>query len=42
MLKLEGLTVHHAAARAGVTPGALRVRAHRAYQAIRAFLGVPS
>jgi RNA polymerase sigma factor (sigma-70 family) len=38
MLKLEGLPVGAAAARAGTTPGALRVRAHRAYKALRAFL----
>lgn len=42
MLKLQGLTVDRAAAQAGITPGALRVRAHRAYQAIRAMLGVSS
>ena len=39
MLKLEGLSVGAAAARAGVTPGALKVRAHRAYKALRALLG---
>jgi RNA polymerase sigma-70 factor (ECF subfamily) len=38
MLKLEGLSVGAAAARAGTTPGALKVRAHRAYKALRAFL----
>ncbi len=38
MLKLEGLSVGAAAARAGVTPGALRLRAHRAYKALRALL----
>ncbi len=38
MLKLEGLSVEAAAARAGISPGALRVRAHRAYQALRARL----
>lgn len=38
MLKLEGLSVGAAAARAGITPGALRVRAHRAYKALKAFL----
>jgi RNA polymerase sigma-70 factor (ECF subfamily) len=31
MLKLEGLSVGAAAARAGVTPGALKVRAHRPF-----------
>ncbi len=39
MLKLEGLSVGVAAARAGVTPGALKVRAHRAYKALKALLG---
>jgi RNA polymerase sigma-70 factor (ECF subfamily) len=38
MLKLEGLSVRAAAERAGTTAGALRVRAHRAYRAIRARL----
>jgi RNA polymerase sigma-70 factor (ECF subfamily) len=38
MLQLEGVSVVAAAARAGVSPGALRVRAHRAYTAIRALL----
>lgn len=35
MLKIEGLTIEQAAQRAGVTEGALRVRAHRAYKALR-------
>ena len=35
MLQLEGLSVATAAARVGASPGALRVRAHRAYKAIR-------
>jgi len=39
MLKLEGLTVEAAAERAGTTAGALKVRAHRAYKALRAMLG---
>jgi DNA-directed RNA polymerase specialized sigma24 family protein len=39
MLKLEGLSVGAAATRAGVTPGALKVRAHRAYKALRLRLG---
>jgi RNA polymerase sigma-70 factor (ECF subfamily) len=40
MLKLEGLSVEEAAERAGVTPSALKVRAHRAYGALRqALLG---
>jgi len=38
MLKLEGLSVGAAAARAGTTPGALKVRAHRAYKALKEFL----
>jgi RNA polymerase sigma-70 factor (ECF subfamily) len=38
MLKAEGLSVAEAAVRAGVTPGALKVRAHRAYAALRAAL----
>ncbi len=39
MLKLEGLSVEAAAERAGVTPGTLRVRAHRAYRAVKASIG---
>lgn len=39
MLKLEGLSVEAAAARAGTTTGALKVRAHRAYRALKAMLG---
>lgn len=35
MLKLEGLSIEQAAERAGVSVGALRVRAHRAYKALR-------
>ena len=35
MLKLEGLTTEQAAERAGVTVSALKVRAHRAYAAIK-------
>jgi RNA polymerase sigma factor (sigma-70 family) len=38
MLKVEGLSVEAAAARARITPGALRVRAHRAYRALRALI----
>jgi RNA polymerase sigma factor (sigma-70 family) len=38
MLKLEGLSIEQAAARAGTTVGALRVRAHRAYKALRKFI----
>ena len=39
MVQLEGLSVAEAAARAGVSPGALKVRAHRGYRALRAKLG---
>jgi RNA polymerase sigma-70 factor (ECF subfamily) len=35
MLKLEGLTTEEAARRAGVSVSALKVRAHRAYKALR-------
>jgi RNA polymerase sigma-70 factor (ECF subfamily) len=35
MVKLEGLSIEQAADRAGVSVGALRVRAHRAYKALR-------
>ena len=36
MLQVEGLSVAEAAARAGTTTGALKVRAHRAYAVLRA------
>lgn len=39
LVQLEGLSVRLAAARAGTTPGALKVRAHRAYRALRRLLG---
>jgi RNA polymerase sigma-70 factor (ECF subfamily) len=39
MLKVEGLTVTEAAKRAGVTAGALKLRAHRGYRALRDLLG---
>ena len=39
MVQLEGLTVAEAAVRAGVTKTALKVRAHRGYQALRKRLG---
>jgi RNA polymerase sigma-70 factor (ECF subfamily) len=39
LLKLEGLSVEEAALRAGTTTAALKVRAHRAYNAIRTLLG---
>ncbi|TMB56972.1 MAG: hypothetical protein E6J60_05265 [Deltaproteobacteria bacterium] len=35
LVKLQGLSTEAAAARVGTTPGALRVRAHRAYSALR-------
>lgn len=38
LLKLEGLSVAAAAARVGASPGALKVRAHRAYKTLRAIL----
>lgn len=38
LIHLEGLSVAEAARRAGVTPGALKVRAHRGYRALRALL----
>lgn len=36
LLKLQGLSVREAAARVGTTPGALKLRAHRAYLALKA------
>jgi len=36
LLKLQGLSIREAAARVGTTPGALKLRAHRAYLALRA------
>jgi RNA polymerase sigma-70 factor, ECF subfamily len=39
MLKLEGLSITQAANRAGVNVGAFRVRAHRAYKALRKMIG---
>ena len=38
MFKLEGLSVAAAASRLRISPGALKVRAHRAYKALRALL----
>jgi RNA polymerase sigma-70 factor (ECF subfamily) len=35
MLKLDGLSVEAAAARAGISVGALKVRAHRAYKSLK-------
>ena len=39
LLKLEGLSLEAAAARAGVSVGALKVRAHRAYKALKRLIG---
>ena len=39
LLKVEGLSVVEAAARAGTTPGALKLRAHRGYRMLRDLLG---
>jgi RNA polymerase sigma-70 factor (ECF subfamily) len=39
LLKLEGVSIAEGAARAGTTTGALKVRAHRAYRALKAMLG---
>ena len=38
LLHVEGLSVAEAAKRVGVSPGALKVRAHRGYRALRALL----
>ena len=38
MLKIEGLTVIQASARAGVSIAALKVRAHRAYEFLKEHL----
>ncbi len=39
MLKIEGLSAREAAERAGVTPGALKLRAHRGCRSLRDLLG---
>jgi RNA polymerase sigma-70 factor, ECF subfamily len=39
MLKLEGISIETAAARSGVSPGALKVRAHRAYKTLKRLIG---
>jgi RNA polymerase sigma-70 factor (ECF subfamily) len=39
MLKLEGMSVELAAARTGVSAGALKVRAHRAYKTLKKLIG---
>lgn len=38
MVKVKGLSIEDAAARAGVSPGAMRVRIHRGYRALRELL----
>jgi RNA polymerase sigma-70 factor (ECF subfamily) len=42
LIQVQGLSVAEAAVRAGVTAGALKVRAHRGYRALRARLGDPT
>ena len=42
LLKVQGLSVAEAALRAGISPGALKLRAHRGYLALRRSLGVES
>ena len=39
LIHVDGLSVADAAVLAGVSPGALKVRAHRGYKALRALLG---
>ena len=41
LIQLQGLSVAEAAVRAGVSSGALKVRAHRGYRALRKILGEP-
>ncbi len=41
LIHLSELSVAEAAQRAGTTPGALKVRAHRGYRALRRYLGGP-
>jgi RNA polymerase sigma-70 factor (ECF subfamily) len=38
LLKVDGLSIERAARRAGTSPGALKVRAHRAYKTLRHLL----
>jgi RNA polymerase sigma-70 factor (ECF subfamily) len=38
LLRVDGVSIGAAARRAGTTPGALKVRAHRAYKALRQLL----
>jgi RNA polymerase sigma-70 factor (ECF subfamily) len=39
LIQIQGLSVAEAARRAGIKPGALKVRAHRGYRALRGLLG---
>jgi RNA polymerase sigma-70 factor (ECF subfamily) len=39
MLKLEGISIQAAAERSGVSTGALKVRAHRAYKTLKKLIG---
>jgi len=39
LLKVQGLSIAEAASLAGTTPGAMKLRAHRAYEALRDALG---
>jgi RNA polymerase sigma-70 factor (ECF subfamily) len=39
LLKAQGLSINEAAKIAGTTPGAMKLRAHRAYEALRSALG---
>jgi len=39
LLKVQGLSVAEAASRLGVSPGAVKLRAHRGYRALRTSLG---
>lgn len=39
LLKVQGLSIAEAARLAGTTPGAMKLRAHRAYEALREALG---
>lgn len=38
LIKIEGMSIAEAAAIAGTTPGALKLRAHRGYKALREYL----
>lgn len=42
LLKVQGLGMQEAARIAGTTPGAMKLRAHRAYEALRAAIGQPT